>query len=582
MKRTRPIGPGRPLSSSGRRPGSTIFPCQPPDEALTRLAPYAAQAVRHRNPSLLSAILNEVQPTARTHSELARSMLLGFSIGQISERVGGIPWFGPTITPQRIEDTISGMLSSAPPLYEEHWLAPKFLSRGATRPPNFRGPSLRVYSNPKLIPISEGNARVIDSFSHVCSSFWREATIDLRNIQFPHSLSEGLATKLVAKKIRQMREKLSIMGQSPSNSNTADAKKIMQWLTQGDKNSEEGQIRVGRYNDSGRFLILNGHRRITSLCILALQGVIPLDWLTRIPVWHHEINSPEAIDSITAGVTLNTHEVLAEITIGPHCAAEALDLLRFLPKRKAKIKPLDISKIVYLYQWDLPALILMQERGVLGIPEKEFYLKVLNKLATSKIAPDYGYDELKPLLERLEKNDSLVPHLWSFIYEHGFNKITAILLYMLYKKEPQMVLSYIRDLLSGEITRPILFEVLFLFANIGDDKLGTELIRFSTHPDPKIRDLLLGKFLTEKRPAYLRRLVRMYRTETDPSIIHALIYQIAIEVSETYRLQSEESDSIKYTSKDRALWQEVADILRENNHQQEADLALEFAGELRG
>jgi hypothetical protein len=512
---------------------------------LARLVPFAAQAAATENAELLKAVLTASGRLPQTHAALACDMAVAFALGRIGAGLGGRPSFGPFVDPERFSKLIARMPESAGPLSFR-----------------FQPPPVRVYSRKDLVPASEKNARIVQFYLEPISNFRREATIDIRNIRFCHSMSEGEASRLVLEKVRSMKERLAEISKDDTEDRSPE--KILRLLTYGDKDTPDRQILVGRYKDESPFLLLNGHRRISALCILALLGEIPLDWLRRIPVWFHEIAKEEAISAMTAGVDLDPVQVLGEVCVGEYCAAEALELLKFYPVLAPKIEPLDIRRCEMKFDADVAMLLSMRKRGAIDLSEEELCLTLLERLAEE--APQGFYTDTMSILlaGRLKGKESAVPRIWELIEKNGFNDLTPQLLPLLYSGEPQRVLIYLTGVLEGPVTRDTVRLVQQTYYNLDIPDRQWELLRFATHPDPMIRAFIAEHPLGQSKKDYLLRLLAMYRTEESLVVKKSIVKYLGVGATNARKYLETRGAGAKFLDLwgDGSLWKEIADILR--------------------
>ena len=512
---------------------------------LARLTPFAAQAMATDNAELLKSVLIASKRSSEHHPMLARDMAVAFAVGRIGAGLGGHPSVGPSLDPERLLSLVARMPETARPLSFR-----------------FQPPPVRVYSQKTIVPEAETDARVVDFHVSLISSFWREATIDMRDIRFCHSMSEGKASRLVLEKVKTMRGQLAKIREVGAEDRSPE--KILRLLTCGDKYTPDRQILVGRCNDEGPFLLLNGHRRLSALCILMLQGEIPIEWLRRIPVWLHEIATMEAITGMTAGTDLDAVQVLGEVRVRNYCAAEALELLKFYPVLEPKIEPLDIHRCEMKFDTDTTMLLSMRERRAIDISEEEMCFALLERLAEE--APHGSYTDTMAILfaERLKGNKSSVRRIWELIEKKGFNAATAQLLPLLYPGKSQRVLNYLTGVLEGPVTRDTIRLVQQTYYNLGIPDRQRELLRFTIHPDPLIRIFIAECHLGQAKRHYLSRLLAVCRVEEDRSVKDSILKYLG--VGATNARENLEKIGLNDTFIDRwgdsHLWKQVAEVLR--------------------
>lgn len=540
---------------------------------LTRLAPYVAHAAHAGSAELLRSLCTHVDnPTAR-HGELVRQMAIGFGLGRMGVGLGH--WAqgnyeatspAPVIDPQRLASLIESMPETARPLFAGASLASGAAASDLSRPPFFKVPAVPVFSKHELAP-SDGEPKVLAFAPLDISTVWREATLSIRDLRLIHTLSEGKAADLVAEKIATMKAKLSRL---PSEClKPENAEEILEFLTAGDSESESDRIRVGRVKESDRFLLLNGHRRIAALCILALEGEIPLAYLRQIPVWMQEVYGPEALERSTAGQDLVITEVLAEITVDGHCAAEAMELMKFLPTLNPVIRPFELSRFPVVREQDIPALLSFLREGGLTLPETELWGVILERMSRS-INSGYFRNQLSPLIASLPENPNLRRRILQAIEKRSlqmteeFDDMSPFVLALLYPTEPQAMIALVEGLVDSIPSKHVIWMAYEFYTWVSALFRLQDLARFSASPKPEVRAFMAGCCCESVHSGYIVRLLRMYRTERNDKVRQVIVQNIekmTCAMASDLEYHRPSPDKIRTEWGDWVLWEQVKEVL---------------------
>lgn len=547
-----------------------------PVEGLARVASFATQALCSGNAKLLGGVLDRCKLPPPLKPDAARQLAVGFALSHLFHPLA------PPLEPAACEKVISSLASL--PVEKNPLHLGGLLALGLPpldQAPKFRKPPIAVYSDPSLAPAGQEEVPCCRIPPNFISSFWLEGAVDMRDLRFIHTLSEGRASELVAEKVARMQEQLRELGQTCSWER--DAEKILRTLTQGDKYSLNDQIRVGATmgvagSVDHPFYVLNGHRRLAALCILTLLGEIPLEALTRIPIWVQWIRGKENIKTISAGLDLVTEKVLAEVEVEGYVAAEAMNLLDYLPRRELQIRPLDPLQVSISSHVDMSALWHSQRVGWVPMGRRPLALLALQKIANSS-DPNW---HLVGLLRDLFHDDEMETELWKIVESVDLNDVTVEILQYLHGLNPIKVLSHVEQLLNGPVTRKLLTHAADLFWQIGALRHRAALARFSSHSDPKIREWFFGSRnpIGQALPEHLKLLVTRHHQETNDQLRKEIEVSLEKAVSDAWKLIHRSPDGqVSPTSlqifreeygSDAQLWRDVSSLQGEGELLNEA------------
>lgn len=355
----------------------------------------------------------------------------------------------------------------------------------ATRPRSSNA-RITIFSDPKLIPkgLSYRYARAVILPTELITCLYQSGCVDIRYLHPIHHLTEGITDLKVARKFSAMRKKLAKWKTQYPDTWAQYGNAILVDLTAGDKNSRRDRIRVGRLDRKNEFLILNGHRRLAALSLLALKGEVPVEWLRHIPVWSHQIYSPDsrARDRFAGGVKLDLMETFLEVQVGSVSPAEVFHKFSDmgLPLQESEMNPWELPEKPWRdFGRDLCAMV---ELGILDEETMVTHIvtQIINYPRQAFGAWPFLEEYVKPsrrwhrLIRRLTGDDP-----WKL----------APFLKEMYQTKRKFVRKVVVQLLNSKKTTVENIEHFRTFV-LRDPKLEEEIVRFLVSGDKRAEAIL--------------------------------------------------------------------------------------------
>ncbi len=361
----------------------------------------------------------------------------------------------------------------------------------------------QVYSHSRLVPPGAANAKTIALHPSYFSPYFYRGTIDARDVQFLHSLSEGKAKDLVEKKITIMVGRLACFQRTHPDWQQRGPE-ILSKLVRGDKSGRASQLYVARVTTRGPFLLLNGHRRIAALFGLAARGYIPVHWLREIPVHIYDLAKKECLPKITAGVTLATADVLAEVGMTADSPWAGWMQLQALSKRRPHVDRLQITDVHVNYLTSAnsaegaPLWRSIDAGRVDGSEDQfdTFYERCL----------DHTQCMTAPVLARGSHHSGFLPRLWMAMEHNPYLLIHEdLLLQRLDVLDHDRLYALLERLieqnwaLCDDHARDVMVDVCFCYSHLGDDVAKWLLMRRLVHNHP---EMPLDRYLEHTIPSF--------------------------------------------------------------------------------